>query len=415
MIIAIIVAGCSSTTSGNQTSDGESGNSKGKTTLTMWYWNGSFNDELLAQVNKQFPNIELKPQKIGGDFKAKLSTALAAKSGAPDIIALNDWVAEFLPNKDQFYNLLDYGAADIEKDYFDWKWHQALTSDNNYLIALPLDTGPTALFYRQDLFEKVGLPTEPEEVTKQLSTWEAYLEAGQKLKTLDGVKLSDNINNVFNQVLGQGDLMYFDADDQFIGDQAHVKKAWDLAVAAHQSGMIANIAGWTPEWNAAINNGDISSFVGAVWMKGALRDGGPDTAGKWRIARAPGGDGNNGGSFVGIPKQSKHPEEAYQVIKWLNTPENQLTAYVKSNLYPSTPSILNDPKMGGPEDFFGGQVTNTIFSESAKNVKVAYRGPKFSTVHTIFDQELTNIAKQSKDPEQAWSDAIDKIKKELGR
>ncbi len=122
----------------------------------------------------------------------------------------------------------------------------------------------------------------------------------------------DNITNVFNQSLGQNDKLYFDKSDNFIGDKEHVKSAWDNAVKVHQLGLNAKISGWTPEWNAAMNNGAVASFIGAVWMKKVLEDAAPDTKGKWRIARAPGGDGNQGGSFIGITKQSKHPKEAYE-------------------------------------------------------------------------------------------------------
>ncbi|WP_311079543.1 hypothetical protein [Paenibacillus polymyxa] len=81
-----------------------------KITLTLWYWNRSIDDELLAQAEKQFPDIELKTQKIGGDFKAKLKTTLAARSGEPDIVALNDWMEELFPSADRFYDLRELGA-----------------------------------------------------------------------------------------------------------------------------------------------------------------------------------------------------------------------------------------------------------------------------------------------------------------
>lgn len=80
----------------SQSSETNLSNGK-KITLTLWYWNRSIDDELLAQAEKQFPNIELKTQKIGGDFKAKLKTTLAARSGEPDIVALNDWMVELFP------------------------------------------------------------------------------------------------------------------------------------------------------------------------------------------------------------------------------------------------------------------------------------------------------------------------------
>lgn len=404
--------GCSSQPASNS----NTGGSKEKVTLTLWYWNKSLDDNLLAQASKQFPNIELKTEKIGGDFKAKLTTTLAAGAGGPDIIGLNTWVGEFFPNANKFVNLYDLGAKDLEKDYLKWKWSQAITPDGKAMIGLPMDTGPTALFYRQDLFQKAGLPTEPADVAAKLKTWEDYIEAGKKLKAATNSFMFDNISTVFSQALSQNDKLYFDTSDKFIGDQDHVKKAWGYAGTVSKLGLSAKLDRSTPEWNAALSNGSIASFVGAVWMKSILKDASPDTAGKWRVARAPGGDGNNGGSFIGILKTSKHPKEAFEVIKWLMNPENQLQSYTTMDLFPSTPGVYTDAKMARAEDYFGGQKTGEIFSKSAENVKVAYRGHKFSIADTVFlKEELPLVEKQGKDPDAALNDAIAKIKKELSR
>jgi cellobiose transport system substrate-binding protein len=403
-----MVSGCSS---------GSSLNDKVKT-LTLWYWNRSIDDNLINSVQKQFPGIRLNAQKIGGDFKSKLKTTLAAGTGGPDIIAFNDWVTEMFPNADRFYNLYDLGAKEIEQDYLDWKWKLGVTPEGK-MIALPMDTGPTALFYRADLFEQAGLPSDPEEVHKQMGTWDDYFAAGKKLQDALGgkVKFTDNIGNIYTQVNAQSEKIYFDPNENFIGEDpsSSIKKAWDLAVKASQMGLLANVGTFSSEWNAAANNGKIASFVGAVWCKEILMQAAPDTAGKWRVARAPGGDGNNGGSFLAIMSTSKYPQEAFDVIKWLQNPENQITGFKEMNLFPSAKKALDSDVMKQKEDFFGGQVTGEIFSESARNVKPSFFGTKFANVNGIVSRELSSVAIQGKDPNQALQDALSRIKKELLR
>lgn len=406
-LLLFLTAGC--------TSQGGGTDAGGKVTLTLWYWNRSIDDELLKRVDQQFPGIHLKAEKIGGDFKAKLMSAFAAGSGAPDIVGLNSWIANFFPNRDQFVNLFDLGSKELEPLYLDWKWKQTITPDGTYQIALPMDSGPTALFYRADLFQQAGLPTDPAEVSAKLKTWDDYIAAGQQMKTAlqNKVYMFDNITTVYSQMLAQSDKAYFDLQDRFIGDQPHIRKAMETAAKVNQLGLNAKINQWTPEWNAAMSNGAIASFVGAVWMKQVLQDAAKDTSGQWRVARAPGGDGNSGGSFIGITKQSKHPKEAYEVIKWLENPANQLNSLGTTNLFPSTPSIYGDPKMAAPEKFYGNQQTNDIFIESAKNVKVQYSGPKFTIADTIAREEVANIETQNKPLEKAWSDMIQRTNKEL--
>ena len=407
LIIVLTVCGCSA---GNSSSE--------KTTLTLWYWNRGLDDKLIASLETQFPTLHINAQKIGGDFKSKLKTTLAAGSGGPDIVAFNDWVTEMFPNSDRFYNLYDLGAKEIEPDYLDWKWQLGVSPEGK-MIALPIDTGPTALFYRTDLFEKAGLPSDPKEVSDSLGTWEQYFAAGEKLQAAlgDDIKLADNIGNIYTQVNAQSDKIYFNKDETFIGEDSSssMKKAWDLAVKASQMGLLANANGFTSEWNAAMNNGKIASFVGAVWYKEVLMQAAPDTAGKWRVARAPGGDGNNGGSFLSIMRTSKHPKEAFEVIKWLQNPENQVKSFTDVNLFPSAVKALDSKELLHREDFFGGQATGEIFSESARNVKPAYFGSKYANLNGIVSRQLQSVALQGKNPDEAWKAALARVKKELLR
>lgn len=408
-LFVFTLVGCSS--GGN-----DDGDKDGKVTLNLWYWNRSIDDDLIKRVSEEFPDIKINAQKIdGGEYKTKLQTSLTSSTGAPDIVALNDWVTEFLPNHDKFVNLLDYGADEIKGDYLEWKWNYAQTTDGKNLIALPMDTAPTALYYREDIFAKAGLPTDPEEVSAEIATWDDYIAAGEKVEAATGVKMFDTINRVFTQSISQSDTSYFDENDQFIGDGGTIKEAWDRAVEINEKGLSANTEVDGPEWNASMNNGQVASFIGAVWVKNILKDAAPDTAGKWRIARAPGGDGNQGGSFIGILKSSKHPDEAYKVIEWMMNPENQLDSYVTMDLFPSTPSVFEDEKMSSTEEFFGGQDTTQIFSESAKNVQPMYFGVDYSRVNTIFSDALTDIAKQGKDPDKAWQEVLEQVEKELSR
>lgn len=387
-------------------------------TLTLWYWNRSLDDNLIKAVEKEFPGIRINAQKIGGDFKSKLKTTLAGGTGGPDLVAFNDWVAEFFNSSDRFYDLYELGAKDVQKDYLNWKWNLGVTPEGK-MIAMPIDTGPTALFYRADLFEEAGLPADPVEVHRQLSTWEDYLKAGEKLNEAFGgkVKLLDNIGNLYNQMNGQSEHIYFDRNDRFIGEDpsSSVKKAWDTAVQASRSGLAAHVDTFSSEWNASANNSKFASFVGAVWMKEILMEAAPDTAGKWRVARAPGGDGNNGGSFLAIMKTSKYPEESFQVMKWLLNPEHQAQTYENINLFPSAAAALESPAMFREDPFFGNQKTGEIFTESAKNVKSVYFGGRYTNLNGIVHRELKSVALDGKNPDTAWKDALHRIHRELLR
>ena len=54
-------------------------------------------------------------------------------------------------------------------------------------------------------------------------------------------------------------------------------------------------------------------------------------------------DGNNGGSFLAIMKTSKYPQEAFEVMKYIQNPENQVQSFKKINLFPSAKDALDAP------------------------------------------------------------------------
>ncbi|GHO57284.1 ABC transporter substrate-binding protein [Ktedonobacter robiniae] len=381
------------------------GSDDGKIHLTLWYWNRSISDNLIAQVNKQFPNIVLDAQKIT-DYDNKVRTSMAAHSGVPDIMGINSNISTYFPDEDQFFDLNSLGANDVQSQYLAWKWNLGIAPDGK-MIGFPMDTGPTALFYRTDLFEKAGLPTDPEQVSAQLKTWDDYINAGAKLKQATNNKsfMFDNIGTVYGQMLGQSAKQYFDKSGTYLGDQSHIKAMWDEAIKTYKAGVDGKVPMWGTSWNQGVSNGYIASFVGAVWMKQVLQDAAPDTKGKWRIARAPGGDGNSGGSFLAITKYCQHPKEAFEVIKWLQSPTNQVAGYKDLQLYPSALDSLNDPALHQKEDFYGGEDTQDVFGVAVKNVPSFYSGPYDGIAGTAITDQLSLVEYQGKDPGQAWNDA----------
>ncbi len=404
----------SSKTEGESSGKTEGDSSK-KETLTMWYWTNGIDEGLLDLAEEEF-NIDLQAEAIGGDFLAKINTTLAGGGELPDIVLLNDWIISLMPNAGKFLNLLDapYNAGEIKDLYYDWKWDMAMTPDGSALIALPLDTAPTALFYRADLFEEAGLEYEPEKVAEAYNTWEKMYEIAPVLKEKTGAYLFDNIEMIFMQSLAQveGD-QFFDRSGNFLGDQEHIKKCFDNAVEAHNQGVLMNVNNWTPEWNAAVNDGSIGAFVGGVWMQGVLKDSAPDTSGKWRVAPTPGGPGNQGGSFISVSASSKNPELAYEVIKWLVSPENNIVNFVNRGIFPSTPSAFEGEGMYVADEFFGGQETTRVFEEGAAGMPMFYMAPRHNNFRDFFTNELYLVADQDKDPQQAWDDAVAAAKLEL--
>ncbi len=414
----VLGAGATAATAG-LTGCGSQGSLGAADQLSMWTWVGSVNDTLVSEAEKAIPGgngKRLSMTRIGGDYKTKVLTALAGKSLVPDIIAINDDVATYFPNADQFIDLNDLGADKLKGDFLEWKWKLGITPENK-MMAYPMDTGPTALFYRRDIFEKAGVPTEPADVAAAAPDWDGFIQIGKKVnQAVPGAAITDNITSVYAYALAQSSKRYMTPDGQYIGNGDHIRQAWELAIRVVKEGLSANAQSGSTDANAVVTNGRLVAYVGAVWWAQlGPKNAAPKTKGLWRVCATPGGAGNRGGSFLAITKYCKDPEAAFAFISWLESAKNQAEAFKDPVLFPSTPASYTDSRLTAPDPFFGGQQIVDVFAESAKKYPGAYFSPYDSIINSPITAELVNVEVAGKTSDQAWRDAQKQIDRELTR
>ncbi|MFF7046829.1 ABC transporter substrate-binding protein [Streptomyces griseorubiginosus] len=386
-----------------------SGGTKNGKDLTLWYWGGALSDKVVAEAKTHFAGqVKLTSASIGGDFKQKLTTTIAAGTSVPDITGIKgEDIASFLPNAGRFLDLNDLGFKKISSQYLDWKTKLAQTEDGKQ-IGFPIDIGPTALFYREDLFAKGGVDTDPAKVAELVKTWEDYFQLGVQLqKKNPGTYLVNNIGSVFNIAVGQGTQRFIDKDNHFIGDGDHIRAAWTTAVRPYTLGIDAKINDNT--WNAAVGK-NLLTELGAAWHALDIEQAAPQTKGKWRVCANPVGPANQGGSYLALPKQCRNPEEAFKIISWILSPANDARGFTDAAIFPAAPAAYAMPAMTGPDAFFGGQKIIEVFGPAAKGIKVAYEAPGDAAVMAPFMTELTNIEAKGKKPDDAWKDAVSQAK-----
>ncbi|MDF2960602.1 MAG: extracellular solute-binding protein family 1 [Paenibacillus sp.] len=389
-----------------------------KVQLQMWFWQGASFEKIIPEFNKTHPNIEIIPQIYKWeDSHSKLLTALSAGSGAPDIAMIDiSQIDQFLKYPDKFYDLNEFGAKNLAKDYLDWKWKQSMAGDKQ--LGLPTDIGPMVLYYRQDLFQQAGLPFEPNDVAAKIKNWDDFLAAGKVLKEKTGTNILSNPYELYGAIRDQGNELYFDKDDKLIIDSnPQVKKALEYYKKARQMDIAGTFdqKNALQEYSAALNSGKIGTYISAAWGRGHVETRAPDTKGKWRAAKIPEGTGNMGGSFLTVPKQGKYAKEAYTAISWLISPPQQLEVFKLSGNFPSAPSVYGDKAVTEQGyEFWGNQKLGVLFSEVAKEVKVQRKGPDYQTVETIISDGMQAVTvDKSKDPDKEFAALIEKAKAKL--
>ena len=415
-LVVFVLAACSD--KGKSSSEAKDGD----VTLNFWIFGATNYEEMAKEYEKEHPGVKIKVKTSEtDDHHNSLFTALSAGSGAPDIAMLEiDQLDRFKEAQDRFTNLYDLGAKDIEDQYLDWKWQIGENNDGDFLFGLPTDIGPKAMFYRTDLFEEAGLPTEPDEVEKLIQSKEDFIQVGEQIKDKTGKPFLDSMEMAYRAIIDGAEKSFFDeAGNLLIEEPGNaVREAYDLAVDLNERGIIGEYDMWTPEWGNAVNNGDFAAELGAAWLKGWMFDNAPDASGHFRIATLPTEfAGNWGGSYISIPNETEHAKEAYEFIKWLVSPDGQLTSFTSdAGLFPSSPVVYEMEEFKNIEDeFFGGQSTSQYFANAAQDISFVYKGPKYKAANDEVLNAMKNVQQQNADPEKEWDEAVKRIKDLINR
>jgi len=392
-------------------------------TLTIDIFGQFGYEDLYKQYEASHPNVKIVQRGAGSNldvYSPKLTQWLAAGKGAGDIVAIEEGLLiEYKARANQFVNLLEHDSEKLKDNFLAWKWQQGLTGDGKKLIGLGTDVGSIAMCYRKDLFQKAGLPTDRDEVSKLWPTWEDYIKTGEKFKAANtGASFLDAATNTFNTIVlqaagnAEGYHYYNKNDELVVESNPAVRSAFDTTVKIIQAGLSGKFGAWSPEWTAAFKQGKFATIACPAWMTGVIEGNtGPAGADKWDIAAIPGKGGNWGGSFLAVPKQSTHQKEAIELIKFLTSQEGQIGAFKKVGALPSNPNALGDAAvLDAKNAYFNDAPTGKIFGDNAKALLPVYMGPKNQAVRTEVENAVRTVELGQRTPDQGWQDAVEKSK-----
>ncbi len=410
---SLLLAACGGggkTTPGSTSNGSATGNSTSTQpiTLRVAYWGEFGFQQLQAAYKAVAPNVTLKLESgqyanVNGD----LQKYLIANSGAPDVQAIDEgYIVQYRNEAQYFVNLNDMpGGAAHQSDYLPWKWKESL-GPNGEQIGFGTDIGGQAMCYRTDLFKAAGFKTDRESVSKMWSTWADFETVGKQYVARTGKKFIDNATNILNPILAQQPVGYFTSDEK-LALEGGPKTAWDQTLPFITDGLSANIAAWTPQWDAGFKSGSFAVLACPAWMIGHIQEAAPTTSGKWDIAQIPGGGGNWGGSFLTIPKQSKHVDAAYAFIKWFTQPAQLLQVFKTVGNLPSEPVLYTDPSFTSfTKPFFSNAPTGVIFAKTAQNLQPQYLGKLNGAVRTAVQNVMQAVEDGHVKAADSWTQAV---------
>ncbi|RME09138.1 MAG: sugar ABC transporter substrate-binding protein [Ardenticatenia bacterium] len=369
-----------------------------------WFlrWDQTRVDNVARPVIEEFeqlhPNIKIELENIGSssEYYTKLQTMVAGGT-PPDVFYPATHVAYAYAFKGAIRPVQDF----IERDGIDLNAYEQQVLDlyklNGEVYCLPIDTAALVVFYNKTLFDEAGVPY-PQEGW----TWDDFLQTAKALtKDVDGDGQTDQFGvDVFRNYWPM--MVWSNTGHGLFDDLRHPTK---FLVASDPKAVesiqwIADLTLVHGVMPSDEQRADISDLFAAG--KAAMQ-----IVGHWRVPRylaaeidfdfAPLPIGDFGqpvnradGSCFAISAQSKHPEEAWEFVKFLAAPGARGVELLL-DLQLMTPALVEyqqDPRFLNPPELEGKN--KAAFLAGKENLYSMYDPlhPMYAAFDAAWKQEL---------------------------
>lgn len=346
----------------------------------------------------------------GDDFYKKMDVALT--TGDPtDLVILDNPLDTQKYSENGFLYPLDDIMA--EKSYDPKKvFGNSLTVTNGKVYMLPSAATKWAVFYNKKIFDDAKVPYP----TGDAWTWDQYIETAKKL--------TDKSKGIYGSyMLDYDNYMYFYATQQ--GDGVHGYKAdgtsnYDDPIfknALKYFGDFGNVSKIQPSWlefktKKLAWDGFMSgkygmTFIGSWFLNLMKNKKTYPRDWKMGISQIPtptAGQGNNFGvtSGLGVNKNSAHPKEAFEFVKFDAENFYKYSGAMPARVdlaKPDIDALFADTAAGVGGDVTPGEISKALIDNKLGYVQEKIVGPAANEYNNIIlqESELYLIGKKSLD------------------
>jgi lactose/L-arabinose transport system substrate-binding protein len=188
--------------------------------LKIWSWNIAASS--LESVAKDFtaanPGVKVTVEDLGNQqvFDRMLAACAAGGTDLPDIVTVENHESEIFWSQfpSCFVDLKTLGYDDVMAAQFP-AFKRTEVEPGGVAYAMPWDSGPVAMFYRRDFYEKAGVDP------AAIKTWADFIAAGEKIRAVspDVVMAMADLNGDtewFRMMANEQGCGYFSDDAQSI-------------------------------------------------------------------------------------------------------------------------------------------------------------------------------------------------------
>lgn len=366
-------------------------NSSNSDKISVW---GYYQDWLpyKDEFEKSHPGKTIEFQTIEGNAAEKYLSAIASGTAPDALLLFSDTMGQF-NFIEGLENLLQapYNANNDLHKFADHQLSWTMTFDDKKLLALPLYHSPSVLYYRTDILEQYGFPTDPEELGNFMEDPEKWFGMVKELKKNNKWVFqwsNDTINMVSS---GQG---FFDKDLNFVRNTDKYEIALDLTRRIKNEGLAISKTIWDAGGQEAIKNGEIVMVQFGCWGEYLLNQWAPETKGKWKVTRLPlGVYSTNGSPALAITSQSKNKELAWEFVKLVVQRERE----------------DYESKLNVQSDFLGGQYSNKLYEKLREKTPLVFATPMDAKLFGWWNERIEDFIESNEGDAKTALDNMEQI------
>ena len=378
--------------SANITSEGLEKN-KNTDVFVLTIWNNSLDkDNVEKTFKKVYPKAQINVVNVSEPYSQKIIKALAMDE-IPDVVIYSSGQIGSFNALDGFEDLSQpkYNIKDVKSLLSEGELEECMSFDGKKLIAFPFTVSPIVTYYRSDILEQYGIPTDPKELGDLMETPEGWLTVAEKLKKNDKFAIEWKNELVKVAVHEYG---YFDKDMNLGLDNEKFKETLETMKKSSDLGLMGGYDIWTDAGKKALKDGKIAMVYLNSWGEVNLKLFAPETAGKWRATRLPLGMYCSPDTInISVSSSSKYKQQAVEVVKQLILDDRKYNASIK-NL---------------ENEFLGGQKSMLLYGELGNKLTRKYPTLLDDKVDLILNDFLNNNIRSSDNVENI----IDSIKSKV--
>jgi len=306
--------------------------------VVFWqFWPADVIAPILAKFEKEYPNIQVRMERLNWQDAFEKINAATASGNVPDLCELG---STWMPRMLSANALTDWsaGAADLKPTLNGWE----LCSIGEASYGLPWMMGTRALFYNKTLFARAALDS-----TRPPETWDELYDAAAAIQKLGGNVHGYGVQAGERYVLfkkfmpfawGNGGRILSDDLTTSEFDSPRNVEALDFYLKLRQAGIVAR----QEQLDREFKEGRLGLQISGAWLfKSIPRDAPKLRYGVALVPRPTAERGTHasfaGGEVLASFNASKNKKAALELARFLVRPENALAlAEAAKSVQPAT-------------------------------------------------------------------------------